>query len=193
MSYVRAARAERDVRSEGGFTLVELLLVIVMLGIIIAPLTAGLMVGLRTTDETANRLAGSNDAQLLSLWLPPDIQSTGNVAGDVVFSPTSNTECSGISNRLRLRWRETQGSTTNTFVTAYAIVSNGDGRWFLRRYLCVNGGAATFNVVARNLASSTATSVSTSGTKLTMTVTAAGSPTDPSNYTFTVSGNRRTL
>ncbi len=183
----------RRAHPESGFTLVELLLVIVLLGIIIAPLTAGLMVGLRTTDETANRLAGSNDAQLLSIWLPPDIQSTGNQAGDVVFSPTANTECSGVSNRLGLRWRETQGAVTTTYLAAYAIAAEGDGRWFLRRYLCVNGGAPTSNVVARNLASSTATAVTSSGTKVSMTVTAAATPTDPTSYTFTVSGNRRTV
>ena len=193
MSRPSAGRGNRRAHAESGFTLIELLLVVVMLGIIIAPLTAGLMVGLRTTEETANRLSGSNDAQILSTWLPPDIQSTGNQAGDVVFSPTADTECSGISNRLRLRWRETQGSTTDTYVVAYAIVASGDGRWFLRRYVCVNAGAAVSNVVSRNLAGSTATSVTSSGTKVSMTVTEAPSTTDPSNYTFTVSGNRRTV
>ena len=179
-------------RGESGFTLVELLMAIVISGFIIAPLTGGLIVGLRTTDETASRLTGSNDAQILSVWLPPDIQSVGNLVGDVVYSPTVNTECTGISNRLRLKWRETQGSTTNNYVAAYAIVAASNNRWFLQRYLCVNGGAATTHVVSRNLASSTATSVTASGTKISMTVTEAATPTDPTSYTFTVSGNRRT-
>jgi prepilin-type N-terminal cleavage/methylation domain-containing protein len=185
------ARAERRARGERGFTLVELMLSIVISGIILAPITAGVIVGLRTTAETSNRLSGSNDAQLLAAWLTPDIQSTGNQAGDVVAAPTANTECSGVSNRLRLKWRETNGTTT-TYVAAYAVVAGVDGRWYLKRYYCVNGGAATVHIVNRNLASSTAATATTSSQKVTMTVTEATTPTDPTPYTITVSGNRRT-
>lgn len=186
------ARADLRARGEAGFTLIELLMSVVMMGFIIAPLAAGVMVGLRTSGETSNRLSGSNDAQLLAAWLTPDIQSTGNQAGDVVAAPTANTECSGVSNRLRLRWRETQGGTTTTYVVAYAIVSGTDGRWFLNRYACVNGGAATPHVILRNLASSTAVTVATSGTKVTMTVTEKTDPTNPTPYVITASAYRRT-
>lgn len=186
------ARPDRRARGESGFTLIELLMSVVMMGIIIVPLAAGVMVGLRTTEETSTRLAGSNDAQLLAAWLTPDIQSTGNQAGDVVAAPTANTECSGVSNRLRLRWRETQGSTTTTYVVAYAIVAGTEGRWFLTRYQCVNGGPATPHVVLRNVANSTAATVATSGTKVTMTVTEATNPTDPTPYVITASAYRRT-
>lgn len=186
-------RMRNRTRGEGGFTLVEMLMAIVVMGIIMGPLTAGVIVGLRTTDETANRLNGSNDAQILSVWLPPDIQSTGNQVGDVVYSPTVNTECSNVSNRLRLKWRETQGSTTTSYVVAYAVVAGTGGGWTLVRYQCINGAAATTHLVSRNLASSTATTVTASGTKVTMTVTEKATPTDPTSYTFTVSGNRRTL
>ena len=182
----------RRTRGEHGFTLVELLMAIVLSGIILAPLAAGVLVGLRTTEETSNRLSGSNDAQLLAAWLTPDLQSTGNQAGDVVVAPAANTECSGVSNLLRLRWRETPGATTTTYVAAYAIVAGADGRWFLTRFFCVNGGAATTHVVGRNLASSTAATVATAGQKVTMTVTEATKPTNPTPYTFTVAGNRRT-
>jgi len=187
------SRAARRARDEAGFTLIEMLMAVVIMGFIIAPMTAGLIVGLRTTDETASRLTGSNDAQILSVWLPPDIQSTGNQVGDVVFSPTVNTECSGVSNRLRLKWRETQGSSTTNYVVAYAIVAASNNRWFLQRYQCINGGAATTHVVSRNLLNTTATAVSVSGTKISMTVTEAATPTNPTSYTFTVSGNRRTV
>lgn len=181
----------RRLRDESGFTLVELLITIAILGVVIAPLTAALIVALRTTDETSNRLAGSNDAQLLSIWLPGDIQSAGNQSGDIVAAPTANTECSGVTNLLRLRWRETQ-STTTTYVAAYAIRSGPDGTWRLVRYSCVNGGAATTHVVARNLAATSAGSVSVTGTKVAVTLTEQATPTEPAGYSFTVSGNRRT-
>jgi prepilin-type N-terminal cleavage/methylation domain-containing protein len=183
-------RLTRRAHNDDGFTLVELMMAIAIMAIILGPVTMGVVVGLRTSDETSTRLAGSNDAQLLAVWLPADIQSTGNQSGDVATS--SNTDCSGITNALRLKWRETQGSTTNTYVAAYAISQDSTGRWVLNRYYCVNGGAATVHLVNRNLANSSAVSIATSGTKVSMTVTEKNTPTDPTSYTFTVSGNRRT-
>jgi prepilin-type N-terminal cleavage/methylation domain-containing protein len=182
----------RRKRREGGFTLIEMMMAMAIMGIIVIPMTATVFIGLRTTDETSTRLAGSNDAQLLSVWLPADVQSTGNQSGDVVASPTANTECSGVSNLLRLKWRETQGSTTNTYVAAYAMGSVSGGVRTLKRYFCVNGGTATTHLVGRNLSGSVDGSVSVSGTKVSMTLTQATAPHDPTAYTFTVSANRRT-
>lgn len=184
-------------RSESGFTLVEMLIAIVILGIIVVPITGALVVTLRTTDETSNRMVASNDAQLLSFWLPGDIQSTGNdtlnanvLDDDTVYPPTVSTECSGRTNALRLEWVE-QGASGSTYDAAYAVVQAASGSWQLIRYFCVDGGPATSHVVARNLAGASAVSVSESGQTLTMTVTAAATPTEPSGYTFSVSGTRR--
>jgi prepilin-type N-terminal cleavage/methylation domain-containing protein len=179
---------------EEGFTLIELMVAMAIMAIILGSLTAGVIVGLRTGDETTNRLAGSNDAQLVSIWLPADVQSTGNQLSDVVATPTANTECSGISNVLRLKWRatETAGGATNTYVAAYAISQASTGEWRLIRYSCVNGGTAVKHVVARNLASSSAATIATSGTKVTMTVTEKATAANPTSYSFSVSGNRRT-
>lgn len=179
----------RRFRGEHGFTLVELMLATVIMGIIVVPLTAGIIVGLRTTEQTRVRLKGSNDAQLLSVWFPPDVQSTGNQSGDV--ATTSNSECSGVSNVLRLQWRETQGSTTTTYRVAYATRTATSGGYELVRYACTNSGSASTHVVARNLASASAVTISTSGTRISMTVTGAAAQND-TGYTFTVSGNRRT-
>ena len=185
-------RSERA--REGGFTLVELLVSIAIMGIIIVPIAASLFLGLRTSDETANRLAGSNDAQLLSSWLPPDVQSAGNQSGDVVATPTVNTDCSGVNNVLRLRWRATEvaGGTSTTYVAAYAITQASTGEYRLVRSYCVGTAAAVPHVVARNLAGPSAVAISTSGTKVTMTVTEKNTPTAPTSYVFSVSGYRRT-
>jgi hypothetical protein len=167
------------------------MMAIAITGIIIGPIGGAVFLGLRTADETSNRYASSNDAQTLSVWLPPDVQSAGNQVGDVVTS--GNTECSGVTNVLRLKWRETQGSTTNTYVAAYATGLNANtGIYRLTRYYCVNGGAATTHVVARNLANATAATATVSTTKVAMAVTSRGTPTDPTGYAYTVSGYRRT-
>ncbi|MEX1145216.1 MAG: prepilin-type N-terminal cleavage/methylation domain-containing protein [Acidimicrobiia bacterium] len=184
----------RAVRHESGFTLIELMVAMAIMGIILVPIAGGLFVGLRTSDETSYRLAGSNDAQLLSTWLPPDLHSAGNQSGDVVAAPTANTECSGLGNRLRIRWRATEiaGGSATTYVAAYAISQASTGEYRLIRYYCVGGGAASTHVIARNLANSTAAAISTSGTKVTMTITEKSTPTTPTSYTFSVSGYRRT-
>ena len=108
----------------------------------------------------------------------------------VVASPTANTECSGVTNLLRLKWSETQGTTTTNYVAAYAIQSVS-GTYQLKRYYCVNSGAASTHVVGRNLENASAGTVSVSGTRVSMTLTMKDTPTDTSNYTFTVSANRR--
>ena len=161
-------------------------------GFIIAPIGAGLVVGLRTSGETMTRLGGSGDAQLLSISLPPDIESTGNAVSDVVASPTANTECSAITNLLRLRWTTSDSGSAVTYQAAYAISGSASAGWKIKRYFCVGAGAATVRTVARNLASSTAATVTVSGTKVSMTVTEATNAANPTPYTFTVSGYRRT-
>ena len=179
-------------RGEEGMTLVELIMAITISGLIIGPLSAGLIIGLRTSGETATRLAGSSDAQFLAISLPPDIQSAGNAAGDVVASPTANTECSGVTNVLRLRWTTTDSGPATTYQAAYAISGSAVAGWKLKRYFCTGGGAPATLTVARNLASSTAAAVAVSGIYVSMTVTEAKTAANPTAYSFTISGNRRT-
>ena len=134
-----------------GVTLVELLISISIMGVILGPLSAGLIIGLKTAGETQTRSSGTEDAQLLSVALPPDIQSAGNAASDVVATPTANTECSGVTNVLRLRWTASDTGTATTYQAAYAITGNATAGWKMTRYFCVGGAAATTRVVARTL------------------------------------------
>ena len=71
---IRRLRANR--RTEGGFTLVELLVAITALGIIMIPLAGGAGVIFRTVNDTTNRVASSTDAQILTTYLASDVQST---------------------------------------------------------------------------------------------------------------------
>ena len=141
----------RRAHDEVGFTLIELLLVVAILGIVVVPLGAAIMIGLRTTDATQNRVKSSHDAELVSIYLPADIQSVGNKQDDVVVAPTANTDCSGVQNLVRLRWTSTEAlGDPHTYVAAYAIGQSA-GEWQLTRYYCVDSTQATSTVVARNL------------------------------------------
>lgn len=53
-------------RAEDGFSLAELLVGIVVVGIIMGSIAAALIVGMRTTDQTTERLNESHDVQISS-------------------------------------------------------------------------------------------------------------------------------
>ena len=121
--------------SKGGFTLIELLVVCALLGIVTVAITGAIIVGLQTTGAVDNRLVNSHDAQLVSVYLPSDLQSVGNNTGDVVTA-SGNTDCSGVANVVRLRWTVNELGTGNvTYVAAYAVVQSGS-EWQLTRYEC---------------------------------------------------------
>lgn len=65
---------------ETGFTLVELLLVITILGIIGFALTESVIIGLRTTTSTEEQVRGSLDRQRLATYFVPDVQSAQKLA-----------------------------------------------------------------------------------------------------------------
>jgi prepilin-type N-terminal cleavage/methylation domain-containing protein len=181
-------------RGEGGFTLMELLLVIAILGFIVVPLAAAITVGLRTTDSTSNRLASSHDAQLVSIYLPADIQSAGSQTDDVLTDP-ANTDCSGVSNVLRLRWTTNEDlATPHTYIAAYTVAQSGS-EWQLKRWYCVDSTQATATVVAHNLNGASAIDVSPQppvAPAISVTITEAKAVRDASNYQYTISGTRRT-
>jgi prepilin-type N-terminal cleavage/methylation domain-containing protein len=78
-------RVRTAIRSLGaednGFTLVELLITIFVLGVIVAPLSAILIFHLRNSDATVARMNESHDAQLAASYFAQDVQAIG-VRGD---------------------------------------------------------------------------------------------------------------
>jgi prepilin-type N-terminal cleavage/methylation domain-containing protein len=190
MSRFRHLRARG---SEDGFTLPELLMAITILGLIVAPIAAAFFVALRTVDETANRRRSSNDAQLLSVYLPPDVQS----ADDAVLSGFTSSTCSGVSaSSIRLQLKSTvQDANFNVVYYTRQVGSGPDATYQLVRKTCA--GTAQTNVIGRNLASLTAVTVTrtpSSGTlqRLNLRIREAGTTTDPTQAEFNVTASRRT-
>src|SRR6186713_848100 len=67
-------RPERDDR---GFTLIEMLIAITLLGIIIVPLSMAMIVFFRNSSATTDRMAESHDVQIASAYFAQDVQSVG--------------------------------------------------------------------------------------------------------------------
>lgn len=77
-------------RTDDGFTLVEVLVTVVITGIIAGAVTASIIIGLRTTDATVNRLSDSRDAQLAAAYFGTDVQEAHEVLiapGDASCAP----------------------------------------------------------------------------------------------------------
>jgi prepilin-type N-terminal cleavage/methylation domain-containing protein len=171
---------------ESGFTLVELMIAIAVLGVIMVALGSAFSFGLITMNDTSNRLSGSNDAQLLAVFLPPDVESA---TAAVASASGAGITCTGASSPVL---QLTDAATFNV-VYGVRLVS---GAYQLERYVCTGGSVQSTTVVGRNLGSATAlapTRIPASGTLTgaSLTVTEKVTDSDPVAYVFTVGGKRR--
>lgn len=69
------ARIRRHLAADQGFTLPELLITTVIMGIIISAIGAALITALRLYAQPAQKLGPSNDANLIANYFTADVQS----------------------------------------------------------------------------------------------------------------------
>jgi prepilin-type N-terminal cleavage/methylation domain-containing protein len=167
----------RVVRSEAGFTLVEMLMAVAVMGIITLPLTNAMVVGLRTSGKTANILVASADRQLLANYLPPDALSASSATSDAASPGCASPAGTRV---VLLTWSEFTGTVT-TFASDYRLVPAGTTTKLVRAR-CVAGGVAEEVTVAHDVAGATPT---IAGSTVAITVT------DSLGAQYTVSGTRR--
>lgn len=166
-------------RDERGFTLVEMLVGLSILGVVSGALVVTLAMGMRTADDTRVRVGEARDAQLVASYFMADAQSAVSVS-------TSDQTCAGQAPIVRFRWTD-EGSQKDV---AYVARTVGTERR-LSRMVCVGGGAATTIDVAHALSPTVAPAVSCPGgcngspARMTLNVTEA------SGYTFSVAASRR--
>lgn len=150
-SSVREKTVQRDPRQrDRGFTLTEVIIVVVIIGIISVAIGSVFSVIVRTTPSTEARADDARSLLGLSTWLPPDVNSTpktptGSVdAEGAAFDrrPTAGTTCSSGNdgtNLLKLRWTETISGTVR-YDVSYRLAERPAG-WQIIRVSCTNGGA----------------------------------------------------
>ena len=138
-----SARSFDRNRPDHGFTLPELLISIVMIGIIMTVLGGVFTVFLRSTPTTEARAQDARSVLGLVTWLPQDVDSTPSDGFDV--DPSTDSGCSvdpGI-NLLRMEWVEKIGSVTTTFISNYRHVSDVDAARLVR-IKCSGDGSPPF-------------------------------------------------
>jgi prepilin-type N-terminal cleavage/methylation domain-containing protein len=150
------------VRGEEGFTLPELLMVVVISSVIVLVLASAFIVGARTTSEAKTRLEESRDARLLATYFGSDVGSveSGGIAegaplgGSCWAEPLRTAGYDGPELRFpstalaRLHWSENGRSRDAWYVQPDA--RQGDGTWapstFLVRRLCEEGPTGAVGV-----------------------------------------------
>jgi prepilin-type N-terminal cleavage/methylation domain-containing protein len=160
------------VRAEAGFTLIELVIAIVIGGILIGSIAGAVLTSLDIYSASGTRLVQSHDAQLVSSWLLPDVQSATTIdtaAGTTTTSCATSFPADSI-NVARLTWADTDPSSSATFEADYRTQSVADGAApsarsdtaavnagsALVRYFCDNGGSPSETVVSHNVRSASA-------------------------------------
>ncbi len=124
LSRALSASRRRLARDEG-FSLIELLLVIVIVPIVIGSMALAIISALQQQTTVSNRLADSSDSQLTSALYVRDVQSATMVTTS--GSATSPVPCgSGTTFLLGLNWNKPSGgqNVVSYWVTSGKLVRN---------------------------------------------------------------------
>lgn len=140
------ATRRRSTRPDGGFTLIEILIVMSILGLIIGTLSATFVVIVRTSPSTELRVDDARSTRGLATWLSHD---TTSAPPYYISDPkgwidtTTGGSCPGSSgaNLVEFSWRE-EGFTTQTFYANYRYVANGAEATVVR-YSCSTTSSTT--------------------------------------------------
>ncbi len=180
---VRKLRRVMESPAEGGFTLVELMVAVAILGVVVVALASTFVVTARTATVTSQRFDESHDAQIASAYLANDVQSAN------VISATS---C-GSGGTLLLSFDYLSGARASYFFDAGA-------KEVVRRF-CEDGSTPSANATLVHEAGSAAPTLAcapgptctpgSSPNKVTIRFTEDSSDTGTSAYAFSLSGARR--
>jgi hypothetical protein len=217
----RIARATGPA-GDAGFTINELLIVIVLIGLIVGPMTA-VMIGIfRYTDTTTNRLAENSDAELAAAYFVQDVQSIGvrNWFDPPTYPHKQSVELDVRANAglypcgtgteralFRFAWENPLGEFAPTEPRVAYVLRDVGAERELHRIACDGAGKVTADIVlARHVDDTTnpvvscrgpaGTTIDCESVPLPITVTLTltlRSPSSGSVYPVTLIGQRRQM
>jgi prepilin-type N-terminal cleavage/methylation domain-containing protein len=166
-------------RDDHGFTLVELMLTVALLGIVMAPIGAAFVVGLRSSSDAASRLTESRGAQITAAFFARDVQG----ARTVTLGSSSCGAVAGTTPVLTL----SGGDPADPTVVTYQLETL-DGQRALVRDRCAGAEVVNHTPVAHDVSGTPTVSCSPSCAA----VSTVSMHVEQSNgYAFDVHGTRR--
>jgi prepilin-type N-terminal cleavage/methylation domain-containing protein len=207
----------RRMRGDTGFTLIEMVMTVAILGIVSASLLGVVLQYLQTASDTSARLNESTDQQFISTYWQNDVSSLGRqtFSGSIPLTPAQSVfvNAAGPSNCgsavgtvvVAFSWNEFNVNAVNPdnawgttpHEVAYMTVPSGS-RMLLKRVRCKNGVADSPQTVAHNLTAAPAITCDTScgaatpPNRVSMTFTVKDADNvNSQGYTATVSADRR--
>jgi prepilin-type N-terminal cleavage/methylation domain-containing protein len=134
---------------DAGMTLPELLISIVVLGVVLSVLMAGVSVTLKQGADTSGRLDVARWEQNLGMWLPDDLSSASTITVNPGDSPCGSASCPGVgtlggSSVIMLSWVENGRTTT----VSYRYQPDGPDAYGLYRVACIGGACTSARVLS---------------------------------------------
>lgn len=203
-------------RGDRGFTLVELLIAVTLMGIVTAALGSTLTFMMKQTAATQTRLEVSSDAQLAAAYFAEDVASTGVRVTTPPFDPLQSVETNASATGglypcgsaalpravVRLARDEVTGGASEVrtrVIVSYVVVPTATERQ-LHRVVCRGSSTSPTidQVVAHNVSAVTDPVLSCSSSctaasppkRVSMALTLAH-PDDPTPVTVILTGQRR--
>jgi prepilin-type N-terminal cleavage/methylation domain-containing protein len=192
---MKSPAARRGPGIDDGFTLVELLLAIVIIGVITVPLSDVVIGYFKNTDATTERLLASHDVQITSAYWAQDVAGIGTrstaspygllqsvvkeVGGVAVPYDSGLYPCGGAGTVIvRLAGDDSSGPEATTQVRVAYVVQTLSGQTELHRFRCNGSAEAVSDVTLAHEIYPSALPVVECSTDctLTLTLTDPGSP-----------------
>jgi prepilin-type N-terminal cleavage/methylation domain-containing protein len=112
--------------NDDGFTLIEILIAIVCLGVILPAVVMTFQVVLKTTDETNKRIIDSNDIQTAAGYVSGDVQNATGVASQVAPTCTSSQLPPASNATLVLTWIDKAAATDVAHSVNYYVDNDSE-------------------------------------------------------------------
>ncbi len=130
----RNSQCRRKDCADGGFTLIELIIVVTILPLVVGALGAGLLAVFSLQSNVSSRLTGSEDNQTVQANYTRYVQGATSIY--TTTSPLCGPTTAGVTQLLGLEWNG------NLTVVSYVTVLSGTTYSLIREY-CASGPSTT--------------------------------------------------